>query len=412
MDDAERHDVGEPVVRRQRRRRRDAVHRCSTATCAKYEGMTLTADRQGDGEGSARCGDRSGHRRPRRELRDHRDHGRRRRADGAASIRWSASAPIPARKAEDGRLSESKSHPRAWGSFPRILGHYVRDEHLLTLEEAIRKMTSKAAARVHLQRSRPAAPGHDRRHHRLRSRDDPRRRRRSTIRSTTRSASSTSSSTAAASSPTARSRPSGPAGRCVGRAVRLSSAEAASDSRACPSGSSICSPATATPSSSAASSSRTPACRCRARRRCSPARRSRTSAGCRSGPVIVTAIAGATLGDNLGFFIGRRGGRGSPERHGWRVGLTPRGSRTSIGSSIATAPKTVFVARFITGLRVVGAVLAGASGLRVADVPVLQRHRRGGLVHRRGVGRLLAGLQLGYAGALDRPHRPRRRSCS
>jgi dihydroorotase/N-acyl-D-amino-acid deacylase len=53
-------------------------------------------------------------------------------------------------QAQDGRLSESKSHPRAWGSFPRILGHYVRDEHLLTLEEAIRKMTSKAADRVHL----------------------------------------------------------------------------------------------------------------------------------------------------------------------------------------------------------------------------------------------------------------------
>ncbi len=53
-------------------------------------------------------------------------------------------------KAEDGRLSENKSHPRAWGSFPRILGYYVRDQHLLTLEEAIRKMTSKAAARVHL----------------------------------------------------------------------------------------------------------------------------------------------------------------------------------------------------------------------------------------------------------------------
>src|SRR6185295_494472 len=52
-------------------------------------------------------------------------------------------------KAEDGRLSENKSHPRAWGSFPRILGHYVRDEHVLTLEEAIRKMTSKAADRVH-----------------------------------------------------------------------------------------------------------------------------------------------------------------------------------------------------------------------------------------------------------------------
>jgi len=53
-------------------------------------------------------------------------------------------------KAEDGKLSESKSHPRAWGSFPRILGTYVRDENLLSLEEAIRKMTSKAAARVRL----------------------------------------------------------------------------------------------------------------------------------------------------------------------------------------------------------------------------------------------------------------------
>ena len=53
-------------------------------------------------------------------------------------------------QAEDGKLSESKSLPRAWGSFPRILGKYVRDEHALTLEEAIRKMTSKAADRVHL----------------------------------------------------------------------------------------------------------------------------------------------------------------------------------------------------------------------------------------------------------------------
>jgi N-acyl-D-amino-acid deacylase len=64
-----------------------------------------------------------------------------------------------AAKAEDGRLSESKSHPRAWGSFPRILGRYVRDEHLLTLEEAIRKMTSKAAARVHLSDRGLLRPG-------------------------------------------------------------------------------------------------------------------------------------------------------------------------------------------------------------------------------------------------------------
>lgn len=51
-------------------------------------------------------------------------------------------------RAEDGPLSESKSHPRAWGTFTRVLGHYVRDERLLPLEDAIRKMTSQAAARV------------------------------------------------------------------------------------------------------------------------------------------------------------------------------------------------------------------------------------------------------------------------
>jgi N-acyl-D-aspartate/D-glutamate deacylase len=62
-------------------------------------------------------------------------------------------------QAEDGKLSESKSHPRAWGSFPRILGRYVRDEQLLTLEEAVRKMTSKAATRVHLTDRGVLRPG-------------------------------------------------------------------------------------------------------------------------------------------------------------------------------------------------------------------------------------------------------------
>ena len=53
-------------------------------------------------------------------------------------------------QAEDGPLSKSKSHPRAWGTFPRILGRYVREERLLTLEEAVRKMTSRPASRVGL----------------------------------------------------------------------------------------------------------------------------------------------------------------------------------------------------------------------------------------------------------------------
>jgi dihydroorotase/N-acyl-D-amino-acid deacylase len=62
-------------------------------------------------------------------------------------------------RAEDGPLSQSKSHPRAWGTFPRILGKYVRDEKLLTLEEAIRKMTSRPAARVGLSDRGILRPG-------------------------------------------------------------------------------------------------------------------------------------------------------------------------------------------------------------------------------------------------------------
>jgi len=51
-------------------------------------------------------------------------------------------------QAEDGPLSTSKAHPRAFGSFPRVLGKYSRDEHTMSLEEAVRRMTSLAASRV------------------------------------------------------------------------------------------------------------------------------------------------------------------------------------------------------------------------------------------------------------------------
>jgi len=54
-------------------------------------------------------------------------------------------------RANDGPLAGSKSHPRGWGSYPRILGRYVREEHLLTLEQAIHKMTGMPAKRVGLR---------------------------------------------------------------------------------------------------------------------------------------------------------------------------------------------------------------------------------------------------------------------
>ena len=44
-----------------------------------------------------------------------------------------------------------KVHPRAYGTFPRVLGRYVREEKLLTWEDAVRKMTSLPAAKVGLE---------------------------------------------------------------------------------------------------------------------------------------------------------------------------------------------------------------------------------------------------------------------
>lgn len=50
-------------------------------------------------------------------------------------------------------------HPRALGTFPRILGHYVRDEKLMPLEEAVRKMTSATATRLSLHDRGLLEPG-------------------------------------------------------------------------------------------------------------------------------------------------------------------------------------------------------------------------------------------------------------
>jgi membrane protein DedA with SNARE-associated domain len=81
------------------------------------------------------------------------------------------------------------------------------------------------------------------------------------------------------------------------------------------------------------------------------------------GWVIAAAVVGATLGDNLGFFIGRRGGRALVERYGSLLGMS--GPRLADFDRFFDrhGAKTVFFARFVTGLRVVGALLAGASRL-------------------------------------------------
>jgi N-acyl-D-aspartate/D-glutamate deacylase len=53
-------------------------------------------------------------------------------------------------QATDGPFAEDLTHPRAFGSAPRLLGHYARDRRLFSVEEAVRKMTSLPARRMRL----------------------------------------------------------------------------------------------------------------------------------------------------------------------------------------------------------------------------------------------------------------------
>jgi N-acyl-D-amino-acid deacylase len=53
----------------------------------------------------------------------------------------------------------ARGHPRAFGTFPRILGRYVRQDSVIPLEFAIRKMTSLAAQRVGLSERGLLRPG-------------------------------------------------------------------------------------------------------------------------------------------------------------------------------------------------------------------------------------------------------------
>jgi N-acyl-D-amino-acid deacylase len=64
--------------------------------------------------------------------------------DIARILRW----PF-ANVCTDGELHGS--HPRGFGAFPRVLGKYVREQQVIALEEAVRKMTSLAAANVGLR---------------------------------------------------------------------------------------------------------------------------------------------------------------------------------------------------------------------------------------------------------------------
>lgn len=70
-------------------------------------------------------------------------------ANTEANLRVSMVDPLPIIASDGGRdMADQPTHPRATGTFARILGRYVRDEKLLTLHDALRRMTIEPARRL------------------------------------------------------------------------------------------------------------------------------------------------------------------------------------------------------------------------------------------------------------------------
>lgn len=62
--------------------------------------------------------------------------------------------------APEGVFLKSQSHPRAYGNVARLLGHYVRDEHATTLQEAVRRLTSLPASNIRIRQRGWLKPGY------------------------------------------------------------------------------------------------------------------------------------------------------------------------------------------------------------------------------------------------------------
>ncbi len=72
---------------------------------------------------------------------------------------WTLFGSDATARACSGPMSRGKPHPRAFGTFPRILSHYVREKRVIPLEQAVCKMTSLAAQRLGIRDRGRIAPG-------------------------------------------------------------------------------------------------------------------------------------------------------------------------------------------------------------------------------------------------------------
>jgi N-acyl-D-amino-acid deacylase len=76
------------------------------------------------------------------------------------ALPWMSFGSDEASEAPEGVFLKSSSHPRAYGNFARVLGHYVRDEHAMTLQEAIRRLSSLPATNLSIQQRGWLKPGY------------------------------------------------------------------------------------------------------------------------------------------------------------------------------------------------------------------------------------------------------------
>jgi N-acyl-D-amino-acid deacylase len=78
----------------------------------------------------------------------------------ALRLPWVSFCSDAASLAPEGVFLQSSTHPRAYGSFARVLGRYARDEKLLTLEEAVRRLAALPAENLKLDRRGRLVEGH------------------------------------------------------------------------------------------------------------------------------------------------------------------------------------------------------------------------------------------------------------
>jgi N-acyl-D-amino-acid deacylase len=76
------------------------------------------------------------------------------------ALPWVAFDSDAGSMAPEGLFLQSSTHPRAYGNFARLLGKYVRDEGVVPMEEAIRKLTSFSAGNLGIQDRGLLAPGY------------------------------------------------------------------------------------------------------------------------------------------------------------------------------------------------------------------------------------------------------------